>query len=48
MQVGLNIFFGIKAKSMAGRNYLEHGWEFAEPSSSSAAAARAAWGLPSN
>jgi hypothetical protein len=33
---------------MAGKNYLEQGWEFAEPNSVTTAAARQAWGLPPN
>ena len=48
VQLGLVIFFGVAANGMAGKNYLEHGWEFAEPSSETAVAARQAWGLPPN
>jgi hypothetical protein len=48
IEVGLSIFFGVAANRMAGKSYLEHGWEFAEPNSAAAAAARQAWGLPPN
>jgi hypothetical protein len=48
IQIGFMIFFGIIANRMAGKNYLEHGWEFAEPTSNSTNMARHAWGLPAN
>jgi hypothetical protein len=46
IQLGLAIFFGLKANRMAGKRYLENGWEFAEPNSIAARVARSAWGLP--
>jgi hypothetical protein len=41
--IGLAVFFAIKANAMAGKQYLERGWEFASPNAN---VARRAWGLP--
>jgi hypothetical protein len=46
LQIGFMIYFGIAANRMAGKNYLESGWEFAEPDSPTTATARESWGLP--
>jgi len=46
VELGLSVFFGVASNRMAGKNYLESGWEFAEPNSETVAAARQAWGLP--
>lgn len=48
VQLAFSIAFGISGNSMAGKNYLEHGWEFAEPDSEGVARARTRWklGLP--
>ena len=48
IQIGIMIFFGIAANRMAGKSYLENGWEFADPISTTTAVARQAWGLPPN
>jgi len=46
IQIGLSIVFAIKANGMAGKNYLEHGWEFSEPDSDATKTACTKWGLP--
>jgi hypothetical protein len=43
IEIGFSIFFGIKANEMAGKQYLDNGWEFATPDA--AELGRAAWGL---
>jgi hypothetical protein len=45
IETGFSIACGIKANAMVGKNYLEHGWEFAEPSSEATLMARRKWGL---
>jgi hypothetical protein len=45
IEMGLSIFFALKANGMAGKAYLEHGWEFAEPDAEATAIARRKWGL---
>jgi hypothetical protein len=44
--IGFAIFFGGKANAMAGKQYLERGWEFTSPVALSTEKARRAWGLP--
>jgi hypothetical protein len=46
IQCGFMIFFGISGNRMAGKNYLEHGWEFAEGNADATKMACAKWGLP--
>jgi hypothetical protein len=46
IEFGLSIFLGLKANSMAGKRYLETGWEFAEPNSMTTRLARSSWSLP--
>jgi hypothetical protein len=41
----LAIVFAATANRMAGRKYLRHGWEFAEPNSEAARIAQQKWGL---
>jgi len=41
----LAIIFAATANRMAGRKYLRHGWEFAEPNSEAARIAQQKWGL---
>jgi hypothetical protein len=43
----LSIVLAAKANGMAGRKYLRHGWEFADPGSEAAQMARAKWRIPS-
>lgn len=45
-EVGLSIFFAIKANGMAGKYLLEHGWVFNEPDNEVTIVARQRWGLP--
>lgn len=46
VQLVFSFVFGITANKMAGRNYLENGWEFVDHGSTEAALARKSWGLP--
>lgn len=45
LPVVLAIFFAATANRMAGRKYLRHDWEFAEPNSESTQMARGKWGI---
>lgn len=45
VELGFSIFFGLKANTLAGKQYLENGWVFAEPGSSVTTVARQRWGL---
>lgn len=42
---GLAVLFGLKGNEMTAKNYLENGWEWADPDSSSADYARQKWKL---
>jgi len=41
----LSVVLAVNANRMAGKNYLETGWEFSEPNSAEATVARQKWGL---
>jgi hypothetical protein len=41
----LQIYLAIKGNELTAKNYLEHGWEFAEPDSDMVRFARVQWGL---
>jgi hypothetical protein len=45
LPIVLIIIFAATANRMAGRKYLRHGWEFAEPDSGAARIAQQKWGL---
>ena len=45
LPIVLAIIFAATANRMAGRKYLRHGWEFAEPNSDTAQTARTKWGI---
>jgi hypothetical protein len=42
---GLSIYFGLKGNELAAKNYLDHGWTFAEPNSEFVRYARQKWAL---
>jgi magnesium-transporting ATPase (P-type) len=50
LPIVLAIIFAATANRMAGRKYLRHDWEFAEPNSETTQTARRKWGIaaPSN
>lgn len=41
----LSIFLGVKGNEMTAKNYLETGWEIAEPDSANVRIAKAKWGI---
>jgi hypothetical protein len=43
VSLGLSIYLGIKGNEITGKNFLDHGWLFDEPMSTSANFARKAW-----
>jgi hypothetical protein len=43
--LGLQIWLGIKGNEMTAKNYLEHGWRFAEPQSDITKFACRKWGI---
>jgi len=43
--LALQIWLGIKGNEMTAKNYLEQGWEFAEPTAEATRIGRAAWGI---
>lgn len=45
IMLGLSIWMGVKGNEMTGKNLLEQGWEFVEPSSDVAKFAKLRWGL---
>lgn len=45
IQIGFAIFLGIKGNELTGKNYLERGWEWANPDDRTTVEARQAWSL---
>ncbi|MFG1465692.1 hypothetical protein V5F77_22675 [Xanthobacter sp. DSM 24535] len=45
LDLGLSIFFAIKGNELTAKNYLEHGWVFAEPDSQETWYAKTRWSL---
>lgn len=43
--VALQIWLGIKGNEMTAKNYLEQGWEFAEPDAEATRIGRERWGI---
>jgi hypothetical protein len=41
----LAVWMGIKGNEMTAKNYLERGWQFAEPESDVVKTAKGRWGL---
>jgi hypothetical protein len=41
--IGLQIWLGIKGNEMTAKNYLEQGWEFAEPNAEATLEGKARW-----
>ena len=45
VSVGLQIWVAFKGNELTAKNYLEHGWEFAEPDSELTKMAKQRWGI---
>ncbi|HEX7926291.1 MAG TPA: hypothetical protein VF678_01795 [bacterium] len=43
--IGLQIWLGIRGNEMTAKNYLEQGWEFAEPAAEATRIGRETWGI---
>jgi hypothetical protein len=43
--MGLSIFLGVNGNEMIAKNYLQQGWEFADPESTTVKIAKEQWGL---
>jgi hypothetical protein len=43
--IALQIWLGIQGNEMTAKNYLEQGWEFAEPTDEATRIGREAWGI---
>ena len=43
--LGLEIWLGVKGNEMTAKNYLEHGWRFADPQSDDTKFACRKWGI---
>jgi hypothetical protein len=43
--LGLEIWLGIKGNELTAKNYLDQGWDFAEPQSQADTYARGKWGI---
>ena len=43
--LGLSIWLGVKGNEMTAKNYLEAGWQFADPTADNARLAKAKWGI---
>ena len=45
VSTGLQVFFGMKGNEMTAKNYLERGYEFAEPQRPEVTFAKGKWGI---